>query len=66
MLEDLRGIEGLFEKLCVEADESAHVKYKELGTTSDYKNGAHQADDKDKNGDKDKNLEDKDKSPQSV
>lgn len=36
MLEDLRGIEGLFETLCMEADEAKHsqVKYKELGANS--------------------------------
>ena len=38
-MEDLRGIEGLFEELLKEADEAAHsqVKYKELGSTSEYR-----------------------------
>jgi len=41
-MEDLRGIEGLFELLMKEADEAAQfqVKYKELGSTSEYRNGA--------------------------
>jgi len=41
-MEDLRGIEGLFEELMKEADEAAQsqVKYKELGSTSEYRNGA--------------------------
>ena len=36
-MEDLRGIEGLFEELMNEADEAtkSQVKYKELGSTSD-------------------------------
>jgi len=42
LMEDLRGIEGLFEELMREADEAAQsqVKYKELGSTSKYRNGA--------------------------
>ena len=38
-MEDLRGIEGLFEELMKEADEATQfqVKYKELGSTSDYR-----------------------------
>jgi hypothetical protein len=41
-MEDLRGIEGLFEELMKEADEATQfqVKYKELGSTSEYRNGA--------------------------
>ena len=37
-MEDMRGIEGLFDKLNKEAEEAVarHEKYKELGTTSDY------------------------------
>ena len=40
-MEDLQGIEGLFEELMKEADEAAQsqVKYKELGSTSEYRNG---------------------------
>ena len=38
-MEDLRGIEGLFEELMKEADEATQfqVKYKELGSTSEYR-----------------------------
>jgi hypothetical protein len=38
-MEDLRGIEGLYEELMKEADEATQfqVKYKELGSTSEYR-----------------------------
>lgn len=55
ILEDLRGIEGLFEKLCHEADDAnkANVKYKELGESTSIacsceQNGASKDDDEGK------------------
>ena len=64
-MEDLRGIEGLFEELMKEADEAAQsqVKYKELGSTSEYRNGgaastfAATSSDLENNTDKDETIE---------